>query len=145
MTLWILDTDHLSLLQRGHPLVEQRISTIDPNDIAITIISVEEQLYGRLNQIRRAKPSEILITAYGFLRDTLNSFKDANVLDFDEAATNLYEALLRQKIRIGTQDLRIAAIALSKDGVLVTRNQSDFAKVPNLVLEDWFVGDEFIE
>jgi hypothetical protein len=30
MTLWILDTDHLSLLQRGDQLVEQRISTIEP-------------------------------------------------------------------------------------------------------------------
>lgn len=139
MTLWILDTDHLSLLQRGHPLIEQRISTINPDDIAITIISVEEQLYGRLNQIRRAKSSEILSTAYGFLRDTLSSFKDVNILDFDEAAASLYETLLERKIRIGTQDLKIAAIVLSRDGVLVTRNQRDFAKVPNLVLEDWSV------
>lgn len=140
MTLWILDTDHLSLLQRGDPLVEQRISTIDPDDIAITIISVEEQLYGRLNQIRRAKSLESLSSAYGFLRDTLDSFSNANILDFDKAATSCYEALLHQKIRIGTQDLKIAAIVLSRDSVLVTRNQRDFAKVPNLVLEDWSVG-----
>lgn len=99
MTLWILDTDHLSLLQRGDPLVEQRISTIDPDDIAITIISVEEQLYGRLNQIRRAKSLESLSSAYGFLRDTLDSFSNANILDFDKAATSCYEALLHQKIR----------------------------------------------
>ena len=139
MTLWILDTDHLSLLQRGYPLVEQRISTIDPDGVAVTIISVEEQLYGRLNQIRRAKSSEALSTAYGLLRDTLVSFKDANILDFDKAASSCYEALLHQKIRIGTQNLKIAAIVLSRAGILVTRNQRDFAKVPNLVLEDWSV------
>lgn len=69
----------------------------------------------------------------------MSSFKDVNILDFDEAAASLYETLLERKIRIGTQDLKIAAIVLSRDGVLVTRNQRDFAKVPNLVLEDWSV------
>lgn len=58
-------------------------------------------------QIRRAKSSEALSTAYGLLQDTLNSFEAANILDFDKAATSRYEALLHQKIRIGTQDLKI--------------------------------------
>jgi tRNA(fMet)-specific endonuclease VapC len=51
----------------------------------------------------------------------------------------LSQELVRQKIRIGTQDLRIAAITLSVNGILVTRNQRDFTKVPNLVFEDWSV------
>ena len=50
-----------------------------------------------------------------------------------------YEELRRQKIRVGTQDLRIAAIVLSVDGLLVTRNQCDFAQVPGLVLQDWTI------
>jgi tRNA(fMet)-specific endonuclease VapC len=137
VTLWILDTDHISLLQRGHPAVEQRIRSINLNDIAITIISVEEQLYGRLNRIRRAKSPETLKTAYQALYETLEDFKATNVLEFNPTAISLYQELVNQKIRVGTQDLRIAAIALSVNGILVTRNQRDFAKVPNLVLEDW--------
>jgi tRNA(fMet)-specific endonuclease VapC len=137
VTLWILDTDHISLLQRGHPAVERRIRSINLNDIAITIISVEEQLYGRLNSIRRSKSSETLKTAYQGLCETLDDFKAANVLEFNTTAIGLYQEMVRQKIRVGTQDLRIAAIALSVNGILVTRNQRDFAKVPNLVLEDW--------
>lgn len=137
MTLWILDTDHLSLLQRGHPTVEQHIRSINLNDIAITIISAEEQLYGRLNSIRRAKSPEPLMTAYQGLKETLDDFRKANILDFSAAAIALYQDLMRQKIRIGTQDLRIAAIALSVNGILVTRNYRDFTKVPNLNLEDW--------
>jgi tRNA(fMet)-specific endonuclease VapC len=139
VTLWILDTDHLSLLQRGHAVVEQRIRSINLNDIAITIISAEEQLYGRLNSIRRAKSPETWLTAYQGLKETLDDFGRANILDFNTAAISLYQELVHRKIRIGTQDLRIAAITLSVNGILVTRNQRDFTKVPSLVLEDWSV------
>jgi predicted nucleic acid-binding protein len=45
---------------------------------------------------------------------------------------------LRQQVRMNrTGDMRIAAIALSVDGIVVTRNQKDFEKVPNLKIEDW--------
>ncbi len=59
------------------------------------------------------------------------------VLDYDFAAETQFANLRQQKIRIGTQDLRIAAIALSTGSILVTRNRSDFAKVPGLMIEDW--------
>jgi tRNA(fMet)-specific endonuclease VapC len=140
MPLWILDTDRLSLLQRGHPIVEQRVRNISVDDIAMTIISAEEQLYGRLNLIRRAKSPETLMSAYQWLQESLDDFKAANILDFSAQAISLYQELLNQKIRIGTQDLRITAIALSGNGILITRNQRDFAKVPNLVFEDWSIS-----
>ena len=61
-------------------------------------------------------------------------------LGFNQYAINYYEDLIRQRIRIGTQDLRIAAITLSANGILVTRNRKDFEKVPNLLLEDWTIS-----
>jgi tRNA(fMet)-specific endonuclease VapC len=46
---------------------------------------------------------------------------------------------LRQKIRIGTQDLRIAALVMANNGILVTRNRQDFERVPGLRFEDWSI------
>jgi tRNA(fMet)-specific endonuclease VapC len=139
MTLWILDTDHVSLFQTGHPLVMQRVQAIDPVALAITIVTVEEQMYGRLNRIRRAKSAEDLKLAYFNLHRTLNYFQSVNVLDFDEAAADCYQEIISQKLRVGTQDLKIAAIALSRRAIVVTRNYRDFGKIVGLQVEDWSI------
>ena len=139
MSLWIIDTDHISLLQRGHPVVTQRINQVNTDEIAVTIITAEEQLRGRLDFIRKDSAIDELVSAYARLRDTLKDYKSINLLDFNHKACSCYEDLVRQKIRIGTQDLRIAAITLSVNGILVTRNERDFARVPGIQLEDWTV------
>jgi tRNA(fMet)-specific endonuclease VapC len=139
MTLWILDTDHISLFQTGHPLITQRIGSLDPNAIAVTIVTVEEQMYGRLNRIRRAKSTEDLRLAYFNLNQTLEYFQTINVLDFDEAAADCYQEIVGQKLRVGTQDLKIAAITLSRQAIVVTRNYRDFGKVSGLQIEDWSI------
>jgi tRNA(fMet)-specific endonuclease VapC len=139
MTLWILDTDHVSLFQTGHPLVTQRVQSTDPNAIAMTIITVEEQMYGRLNRIRRAKSIEDLRLAYFSLNRTLVYFQSICVLDFDSSAADSYQSIISQKIRVGTQDLKIASISLSRNAVIVTRNFRDFSKVPGLQIEDWSI------
>lgn len=137
MLIRILDTDHYSLLERGHLNVTKRIATIDAKSIFLTIISAEEQVRGRLNVIRRASSPQEVIIAYRQLRMLLDDLKTLNLLDFTEEAAIIYESLVQQKIRIGTRDLRIASIALSVEGIVVTRNRRDFEKVPGLNLEDW--------
>ena len=140
MTLWILDTDHVSLFQQLHPVITQRINAVNSEDIAITIITVEEQVRGRFNVIRKASSSDALLLAYAKLQATLEFFKNVRSLGFDQYAINCYEDLIRQRIRIGTQDLRIAVITLSVNGISVTRNRKDFEKVSNLSLEDWTIS-----
>jgi tRNA(fMet)-specific endonuclease VapC len=56
------------------------------------------------------------------------------------ACERKFTELRRQKIRIGTRDLRIAATALVHDLTLVTRNHKDFFRVPALRIEDWSAG-----
>ena len=137
MTLWILDTDHISFYQRGDLNVINRLSSANPKNLAVTVISLEEQMYGRLSEIKRATSAISLINAYARLEITLDYFKSVQVLPFDQNAHTSFEGLIRQKLRVGTQDLRIAAIALSVNGIVVTRNQKDFGKVPNLQVENW--------
>lgn len=139
MTKWVLDTDHVSLLQRGHPVVVSKVSAVNPAEIAVTVITIVEQMYGRLDVINRAKSKQELVTAYALLKETFNLLSQANIIDFNEAAFDTYNELLKQKIRVGTQDLRIAAIALSLNATVVTRNFKDFQKVPNLKIVDWSV------
>ncbi|MEG4915562.1 MULTISPECIES: type II toxin-antitoxin system VapC family toxin [unclassified Microcoleus] len=139
MTLWIFDTDPATLFQQGNPQIVQRVRAVNPKDIAITIVTFEEQMYGRLNRIRRATSGEEIILAYASLRKTINYLTEFELLDFDLDAENYYKEFLRQKIRVGTQDLRIAAIALAKSGILLTRNRRDFERIPGLRFEDWSV------
>lgn len=139
MTIWVLDTDHISLLQRGHPVVISRIAAVNPAEIAVTIVTIVEQMYGRLDVIKRAKSKQELVTAYALLKETFSRLYQGNILDFSEAAFDIYTQLLAAKIRIGTQDLRIAAITLSVGATLVTRNRKDFEKVPGLQIIDWSI------
>jgi len=137
---YILDTDSVSLFQGGHPVVMKQVKSSNPQEIAVTIITIEEQIYGRLNRIRRANSTELLVLAYAKLHYTWDFFRTINLLDFTQEAADCYAELVRQKIRIGTQDLKIAAIALSVSATIVTRNQQDFSRVPGLELVDWTVA-----
>ena len=61
------------------------------------------------------------------------------VLPFDVRAAAHFDELKGQRIRVGTQDLKIAAIALANDATVLTRNTQDFSRVPGLKFEDWSV------
>lgn len=108
-------------------------------DCAVTIISVDEQLHGRLAVIRRAKTQLDAAREYERLREMFQFYRSIQILPYDTAAVAIFELLRNQRIRIGTQDLRIAAIALSLDSVVVTRNLRDFGRVPGLKTEDWSI------
>jgi tRNA(fMet)-specific endonuclease VapC len=137
--MFILDTDHLSLFQRNDPHVTPRILSTPHLNLATTIITVEEQLRGRLDRIRKARLDEAYVRAYDNLLRTVTFFHTINVIAFDAAAQVMFNQLRELKLRIGTQDLRIAAIVLSQGAILVTRNERDFGKIPSLNLEDWTV------
>jgi tRNA(fMet)-specific endonuclease VapC len=46
MSLFVLDTDHLTLYYYGDPIVVQRVDSRPPTDLAISVLTVDEQLTG---------------------------------------------------------------------------------------------------
>lgn len=139
MTVYVLDTDLLSLYQRNHPQVCNRILLARQNGLTLktTVVTVEEQYGGRLAQIRKAQTPEVLVAAYDRLMTTFALFSQLEILTYDLAAAELFRQFRQMGIRIGTQDLRIASIALAHSGIIVTRNRKDFDRVPDLTIEDW--------
>jgi tRNA(fMet)-specific endonuclease VapC len=135
--LHVLDTDTLSLLQEGHPTVPKRVAACPAEDLAITVISVEEQLSGWYRRLRRAKKPEELARVYERLTATACSLARLPILSFSEAAIHRSKALQPAKLNVRKMDLCIAAIALEHQAIVVTRNVRDFQRVPNLVVEDW--------
>lgn len=137
MSLYVIDTDHLTLLRRGHTEVVARVAAIRPTDIVITIISVEEQFRGWFTQVRKARDPSRLARAYEGLFDVVDMAKRLPVLPFSRAAVDRYVDLKKALPRLGKNDLAIAAVALEFDATVVTRNRQDFQQVPNLRIEDW--------
>jgi tRNA(fMet)-specific endonuclease VapC len=92
---------------------------------------------GWLAAIRAARTPDARATAYQRMRMAIEYFASFTILDYIAEIDALVIDLRKQGLRIGTQDLRIAAITLANAAILVTRNTRDFAQVPGLVIEDW--------
>jgi len=129
---YLLDTDIISatLLPRPNLDVVRRLATVPPEEQFTSAITVGELIYGATRRVRKG------------LRERIQLVIEAvPVLPFDSAAALRFGDLKAQLERAGTPlaepDLRIAAIALENDLVLVTGNERHFSRVPGLRLENW--------
>ena len=139
MSLYVFDTDMLTLYDRLHPVVVRNIFFHLADDIRVTTVTVEEQLTGWFATIRAARTASQIEAAHTRLASALRLLGTWDVLPFTAAAVGLYQHLLRQRLNVGGNDLRIAAIALDAGAAVVTRNRRDFGRVPGLACEDWSV------
>jgi tRNA(fMet)-specific endonuclease VapC len=137
LSLWVLDTDVLTLWLRGQETIGARVAATPPQQLAVTIITMEEVLGGWYTQIRQARDDQQLARAYQALHEAIEFSRSIRILPFDLPEISRYRQLRTQHRRIGTNDLRIAAIVLEQRGILVTRNTNDFADITGLQLDDW--------
>jgi tRNA(fMet)-specific endonuclease VapC len=138
--MYILDTDHLSLIQRngeeGKRIIA-RLAAIDNPQVAVTVITYEEQVKGRLSVLARAKTLDEQVFAYQGLQQVAIDYLKIAILPFSYAAALEHQRLRKAYPRLGNMDLKIAAISLTNNALLLTRNKSDFGQIVELTSEDW--------
>ncbi len=137
--LYILDTNICQMAMEQRPRIIERIALANEatDTVATTIISFDEAVTGWLPLCHDGKRLAKRTWAYAQLLVTFEYYRRQLVLPFTPEAATL---LLRLKTcfqHIGIGDLSIAAIALSSKGIVVTQNVVDFARVPDLQVEDW--------
>jgi tRNA(fMet)-specific endonuclease VapC len=135
---YILDTDHVSLILANHPQVTVNASQ---HQIAVTVITVQELFNGWVGRINEPSQVNNLPALYTKLWTTIKYLQTVEILDFTPEADTCLKQLLKEnpplrKNRL-QKDMRIAAIALSLNGTVATRNRRDFEQVPGLTIVDW--------
>ena len=136
----ILDTDHLSLVDKDTMAafnIGRRLAVVPPGEVAVSIITYEEQMRGWLSYVAQANNSVRQVEAYQKLRLFVERFHQIPLIDYDTAASVEFQRLRHEGVRIGTMDLKIAATCLARGATLLTRSLKDFGKVPGLRAEDW--------
>lgn len=141
----ILDTDHFSVLTFGgdaaRSLLRNRIDSNPQERFCVTIISFEESARGWLARIRSERDFAKQGSIYQRLMCLFEAYSKADVLGLDDTVGRLVKNLLGLRVRIGTQDLKIASIALAHDATLLTANARDFSRVPGLRFENWLSAE----
>lgn len=135
----ILDTNHLSELGYNSTSGARLRSRLDQlnADAVTTVISVEEELGGWLAKVNKCRDSDLQIHVYSLLTERVNFLARWTILQIDSESLAQFRTFRKQGIRIGTQDLKIACIALAHDATVLTRNLVDFQQVPGLRVENW--------
>ncbi len=128
---YLLDTNILSDLMRSPAgRVAARIAQLGGQQVCTSVIVVAELRYG-IARNRSRRLSAQLVAILGGL----------DVLPFEPPADITYAELSagleRRGSPIGGNDLLIAAHALALDLTLVSANEREFSRVPNLRVENW--------
>jgi tRNA(fMet)-specific endonuclease VapC len=129
---YMLDTNIcIFIINKRSPRVLQKIAAQDVGDIYISSVTVAELFYGVYKSERIEQNHQALTQ---FLLPLV-------VLEFDALASEAY-GKIRMRLEkkgtpIGSMDMLIAAHASSAKMTLVTSNTKEFARVPDLVVEDW--------
>ncbi|MDJ0706922.1 MAG: type II toxin-antitoxin system VapC family toxin [Leptolyngbyaceae cyanobacterium MO_188.B28] len=129
---YLLDTCVISDFIKGEAGTIIRLKQTPPVDVAISAVTVMELRYGlALNPQRTQKVEPAIVSILSSVKSLPFSNAEA------EKAAQIRAALKSQGQPIGAYDVLIAATALQHDLIMVTANQREFERVPDLQLENW--------
>lgn len=134
------DTDVLTGILIGKPTFVERAAKISVHNQTVPVIVIEEIIRGRLNVVRQAESGKAKISlerAYELFERTFRDFQTLKVLSYTSAAEQRYNDWRKQKVRVATHDLRIAAICVAHNVTLISRNRRDYEQIPGLAVEFW--------
>jgi len=135
--MYLFDTDSLSNILKKNPsaLLIEKLMTL-PGELQFTTsINISEIYFGAYRSVNRKK----ILQAY-----EKKVFPNLNILSFDTDSGKIYGRLKAQLEKKGLPksepDLRIAAIVIQHNMVLVTGNIKHFIDIPGLNVENWING-----
>ncbi len=136
--MYLLDTDTYSNLLRRNPVVLRRVSQTPPGSVCLCAVTPEEMLRARLDAIHqaRAKQEQRLPVTYDYLMDLVRELNRVSILRYDDDAVQIFRAFPAAVKRAGSQDCRIAAVALANNLTVITSNTRHFAQI-GVATEDW--------
>ena len=128
----MLDTNTcIYLIKRKPSRILHKFAELSVGDVAVSSITVAELWYG-VQKSQHAEQNQRALEQF---------LIPLSIVDSDHRAAAAYGAvratLERQGTPIGSLDTLIAAHALSLDLTLVTNNEREFARVPDLEIVNW--------
>ena len=138
--MYLLDTSVVSNFldeRRYYPQLTARILSQSPEQIFISIITVEEILQGALASVQKVKRKLSVTKAYQYFEQLFTALHQFQILSYTPKAESIYQLLPAKIKRIGTQDCRIAAIACANEFTVITVNVNDFVSIGIAHVEDW--------
>jgi tRNA(fMet)-specific endonuclease VapC len=141
VSVFILDTDTLTLIERTNPAVLAAVAAARAagHTVATTAVTIEEQANGWFAAFRAARTHAQLAVASRMFSEAVPIWGSFRVYPQTEASLARFDALVALKLNVGKMDLRIASVALELGAAVVTHNQRDFGRVPGLSTADWTV------
>ena len=137
--MFVLDTNHFRELVHESEIglrLKARMASAG-GEFVLSIVTAEEALRGWLARIGAARDAAEQTLGYAQLGRVIAALSEYTLVPWDEDAALRFQQFRSAGIRVGTMDLRIACITLEHDAVLLTRNRTDFERVPGLKFENW--------
>lgn len=131
MNFWLDTNICIYIIKKKPRQVRDKFQTLSLGEMGVSSITVAELEYG---VYKSQQPDKNKLALEQFLLPL-------EIIPFDEKSTTIYgkirTRLEKQGQVIGSMDMLIASQALALNLVLVTNNVKEFARIPELIIENW--------